>query len=59
MLIISFTLLGIEYIGREIENPFGNDENDLPLEIFCEIIESDVKFYIERIGLRPDPTKPG
>ncbi|MDE5068278.1 MAG: bestrophin family ion channel [Trichodesmium sp. St16_bin4-tuft] len=34
--IISFTLLGIEAIGLEIENPFGYDPNDLPLDNMCE-----------------------
>ncbi|CAJ0843590.1 8559_t:CDS:2 [Entrophospora sp. SA101] len=28
-------LLGIERIGAEIENPFGYDDNDLPLDDFC------------------------
>jgi ion channel-forming bestrophin family protein len=32
----SFVLFGIEYIGGEIENPFGYDENDLDLDGFCE-----------------------
>lgn len=30
--LISFTLFGIEEIGIEIENPFGTDPNDLPLD---------------------------
>jgi putative membrane protein len=33
--LISFTLLGIEEIGVEIENPFGYDANDLPLDRLC------------------------
>ena len=33
--LISFTLFGIEEIGSEIENPFGHDYNDLPLEAIC------------------------
>ena len=33
--LISFTLLGIEAIGIEIENPFGHDPNDLPLDEIC------------------------
>ncbi|OUC16310.1 MAG: hypothetical protein B0A82_01930 [Alkalinema sp. CACIAM 70d] len=42
VIIISFTLLGIEEIGLEIENPFGKDANDLPLENFCATIERNV-----------------
>lgn len=33
--LISFTLLGIEAIAVEIENPFGHDTNDLPLDTIC------------------------
>jgi putative membrane protein len=34
--LISFTLFGIEEIGIEIENPFGHDANDLPLDTICD-----------------------
>ncbi len=30
-------LLGILAIGLEIENPFGYDDNDLPLDDFCDV----------------------
>lgn len=33
--LISFALFGIEAIGLEIENPFGRDANDLPLDNIC------------------------
>lgn len=33
--LISFTLFGIEEIGIEIENPFGYDANDIPLDTIC------------------------
>lgn len=33
--LVSFTLLGIEEIGIQIENPFGYDSNDLPLDAIC------------------------
>ncbi|KAI9340549.1 Bestrophin/UPF0187 [Obelidium mucronatum] len=35
MIIASFTLLGIESISSEIEQPFGYDVNDLRLNEFC------------------------
>lgn len=41
-LLITYILFGIEEIGVEIENPFGTDANDLPLEQLCETIERDV-----------------
>jgi putative membrane protein len=41
-LLVAYTFFGIEEIGVEIENPFGLDANDLPLERFCETIERDL-----------------
>jgi putative membrane protein len=40
--IISFAVFGIEAIGIEIENPFGRDPNDLPLDKICETISNNV-----------------
>jgi putative membrane protein len=39
--IVAFGLLGIEAAGVEVENPFGRDDNDLPLDDYCRIIEQD------------------
>jgi putative membrane protein len=52
-LLASYAFFGIEEIGVEIENPFGNDPNDLPLESFCSTIERDV------LSLLPAPTSDG
>lgn len=43
VLLISYVMFGVEEIGVEIENPFGVDENDLPLERLCETIQRDVR----------------
>lgn len=43
VLIVSYVMFGIEEIGVEIENPFGSDENDLPLERICETISNNVR----------------
>jgi len=40
---ISYALIGIEEIGVEIENPFGYDPNDLPVDKICENIISNVQ----------------
>jgi putative membrane protein len=40
--LIAFILLGIEEIGVEIENPFGTDANDLPLEQICRTIDQNL-----------------
>jgi putative membrane protein len=33
--LVSFGLLGVECAATEIEDPFGTDENDLPLDKMC------------------------
>ncbi|HEY9697706.1 MAG TPA: bestrophin family ion channel [Trichocoleus sp.] len=42
VILISFTLFGIEAIGIEIENPFGRDSNDLPLDAICLTIKRNI-----------------
>lgn len=43
VLFISYVMLGIEEIGVEIEDPFGTDENDLPLDTICSRIEQNIR----------------
>jgi putative membrane protein len=45
--VISFGLLGIEEAGVEIEDPFGDDPNDLPVEAMCATIGRDVLALVE------------
>lgn len=42
-LFLSYVFFGIEEIGVEIEDPFGEDENDLPLEDICASIHRNTK----------------
>lgn len=44
--IISFTVFGIEEIGIEIENPFGDDPNDLPLDLICHNMQRNMEDLI-------------
>jgi putative membrane protein len=44
--VISFTVFGIEAIGLEIENPFGRDPNDLPLDNICKIMQTNIEELI-------------
>lgn len=37
-----YIILGLLFIGREIENPFGQDVNDLPLENYCAQIAAEI-----------------
>ncbi|KAK2589467.1 hypothetical protein QQS21_012858 [Conoideocrella luteorostrata] len=38
----AYIILGLLYIGREVENPFGQDVNDLPLDGYCEQIATEL-----------------
>lgn len=44
--LISFTVFGIEEIGIEIENPFGYDANDLPLDTICATMQRNIEDLI-------------
>jgi putative membrane protein len=45
---MSFGLLGIQEAGLEIENPFGEDPNDPPLDDICSAIARDAAALTER-----------
>ncbi|KXX76016.1 hypothetical protein MMYC01_206952 [Madurella mycetomatis] len=47
----AYIILGILFIGREIENPFGQDVNDLPLEGYCAQVAAEMDI----IASRPAP----
>jgi putative membrane protein len=42
VLMLGFIFLGVEEIGVEIEDPFGDDDNDLPLEDYCKTLERNL-----------------
>ncbi len=44
--LISFTVFGIEQIGIEIENPFGYDPDDLPLDTICKTMQRNIEDLI-------------
>lgn len=45
--VVAFGLFGIDEIGVEIEDPFGYDPNDLPLDAIGETLGIDVKETVE------------
>ncbi|KAF1954920.1 UPF0187-domain-containing protein, partial [Byssothecium circinans] len=49
----AYIILGIALIGREIENPFGDDVNDLPLDAFCVQIRSEIELIMSRPAPQP------
>ncbi|GKZ33648.1 hypothetical protein AbraIFM66950_003674 [Aspergillus brasiliensis] len=42
--VAAYIILGLAFIGSEIENPFGHDVNDLPLDTYCRqlAVELDI-----------------
>lgn len=56
--LICFTLVGIEAIGLEIENPFGNDLNDIPLDNLCNNLYLEIdELYNYQSQYRPINSK--
>lgn len=51
-LLVAYSFFGIEEIGVEIEDPFGTDDNDLPLERICDTIRGNL------LGLLARPAAP-
>lgn len=47
VLMMSYAFYGLDAIGDEIAEPFGNDPNDLPLSAICRTIEIDLR---QRLG---------
>ena len=42
VMLVFYILVSVELIAEEIEDPFGVDENDLPLNALCDTIEANV-----------------
>ncbi len=40
--VVAYPILMIEGLGNELDDPFGHDANDLPLERICSTIEHDL-----------------
>ena len=41
--IVAYTFFGLDALGDEIEEPFGMDSNDLPLDALCRAIEINLR----------------
>ena len=44
----AYVILALAAIGRELENPFGDDTNDLPLDHFCQEIAREIDVVCSR-----------
>jgi ion channel-forming bestrophin family protein len=42
VMLIFYAMVGLDVIGEEIEDPFGQDENDLPFDGICESLQKNV-----------------
>lgn len=48
ILMMVYVLLGLEILSEELENPFGTDDNDLPLDSLTKTIANNVTSIAER-----------
>lgn len=52
--IVAYTFFGLDALGDELEEPFGVEANDLPLDAICRAIEIDLRAALQD----PDLPKP-
>ena len=45
---ILYILVSLELLAEEIEDPFGIDANDLPVDDICATIKKNVKEYLTK-----------
>ncbi|MFT5584360.1 MAG: putative membrane protein [Cognaticolwellia sp.] len=57
--LVSFAFYGLDSIGDEIEEPFGFDPNDLPLDALSRMIEINLKERLEDPLPEPHQAKDG
>lgn len=50
---VLYVLVSIEMIAEEIEDPFGNDANDLPMDEIAKNIEKSVRSIIHQAPVQP------
>lgn len=56
---VFYVLVSVELIAEEIENPFGTDENDLPLDELCAVIRRDVALLLPVDAAATPAASPG
>jgi len=50
IMIVFYTMVGIELIGEEIEDPFGTDPNDLPVDMIVDRITNNSLEFMDTIA---------
>lgn len=53
VLVVSYSFFGLDTIGDEIEQPFGTDDNDLPLDQMSRMIEVNLRQRLGETDLPP------
>lgn len=53
VLLIGYTFFGLDALGDQLEDPFGLEDNDLPLDAMVRTIERDMLFSLGREDLPP------
>ncbi|GAB4203652.1 MAG: bestrophin family ion channel [Sandaracinaceae bacterium] len=53
VLVVSYAFFGLDTIGDEIEQPFGTDDNDLPLDQMSRLIEVNLRQRLGETDLPP------
>ena len=51
--IVAYTFFGLDALGDELEEPFGMEPNDLPLDAICRAIEIDLRSALEDEDIPP------
>ena len=51
--IVAYTFFGLDALGDEIEEPFGEDANDLPLSAMCRAIEISLRESLQDDNVPP------
>lgn len=51
--IVSYTFFGLDALGDELEQPFGFDVNDLPLDAIVRLLERDIRGALGETDLPP------
>ena len=54
--LVAYAFLGLDAVGEQIEEPFGFDPNDLPLDGLCNTIERNLRERLGETDLPPQPT---
>jgi putative membrane protein len=56
VVIVSYTFFGLDALGDQLEDPFGHDDNDLPLDAMARMVERELLFSLGREELPPPIT---